>query len=211
MPPTCTCGAELPPDARFCHKCGKPQRDESFSASESSPPEAVFAPPAIPIAKPDFSSPDFHNPVAIRVAWIAASLSTLLNLALFLGFAVWLFAAGFLSSYLFSRRTASSLTVRSGARMGWLTGMLNFVMMTVLFTISVLSIASRPGGLSGFYREQFSQMGAATPNMDEAVRMLDSTGGLAMMFMLSLFVMFSVIMFFCTAGGALGAKVMEKD
>ena len=211
MPPTCTCGAELPPDARFCHKCGKPQREDSASSNEAAVAEAVFTPPTVPIAKPDFSSPDFHNPVAIRVAWIAASLSTLLNLALFLGFAVWLFSAGFLSSYLFSRRTASSLTVRTGARMGWLTGMLNFVMMTVLFTISVMSIASRPGGLSGFYREQFSQMGAATPNMDEAVRMLDSAGGLAMMFMLSLFVMFSVIMFFCTAGGALGAKVMEKD
>ena len=23
----CTCGAELPPDALFCHKCGKPQRE----------------------------------------------------------------------------------------------------------------------------------------------------------------------------------------
>ena len=23
----CTCGAQLPPDARFCHKCGKPQYD----------------------------------------------------------------------------------------------------------------------------------------------------------------------------------------
>jgi hypothetical protein len=95
--------------------------------------------------------------------------------------------------------------------MGWLTGLLNFVMMTVLFTISVMSIASRPGGLSGFYREQFSQMGASTPNMDEAIRMLDSAGGLAMMFLMALFVMFSVIMFFCTAGGALGAKVMEKE
>jgi hypothetical protein len=206
----CTCGAELPPDARFCHKCGKPQRDEpAFAGDDSSPSFQLPLPPIEP--GPDFSKPDFHNPVAIRVAWIAASLSTLLNLALFLGFAVWLFSAGFLSSYLFSRRTSKALTVRSGARMGWLTGLLNFVMMTVLFTISVMSIASRPGGLSGFYREQFSQMGASTPNMDEAIRMLDSAGGLAMMFLMALFVMFSVIMFFCTAGGALGAKVMEKE
>ena len=28
MPEFCTCGAELPPDSRFCHKCGKPQREE---------------------------------------------------------------------------------------------------------------------------------------------------------------------------------------
>ena len=27
MPETCTCGAQLPPDSLFCHKCGKPQRE----------------------------------------------------------------------------------------------------------------------------------------------------------------------------------------
>ena len=27
MPEFCSCGAQLPPDALFCHKCGKPQRD----------------------------------------------------------------------------------------------------------------------------------------------------------------------------------------
>src|SRR6202034_1529404 len=27
VPEFCTCGAQLPPDARFCHKCGKPQYD----------------------------------------------------------------------------------------------------------------------------------------------------------------------------------------
>src|ERR1017187_9471093 len=27
MPEFCTCGAQLPPDSLFCHKCGKPQRD----------------------------------------------------------------------------------------------------------------------------------------------------------------------------------------
>jgi len=124
---------------------------------------------------------------------------------------VWLFAAGFFSAYLFHRRTGSALSVRSGARMGWITGLLTFVMMTVLFTVSVMSIASRPGGLSAFYREQFTQMGAGTPNLEEAIRMLDSGAGLAMLFLLSLMVMFTVIMFFCTAGGALGAKVMEKD
>src|SRR5258706_16455256 len=28
VPERCTCGAQLPPDALFCHKCGKPQRED---------------------------------------------------------------------------------------------------------------------------------------------------------------------------------------
>jgi hypothetical protein len=31
-------------------------------------------------------------------------------------------AAGFLAVYLYSRRTGQTLSIRSGARMGWITG-----------------------------------------------------------------------------------------
>ena len=41
MPDSCTCGAQLPPDALFCHKCGKPQRD---LVTPDDPPEPVSAP-----------------------------------------------------------------------------------------------------------------------------------------------------------------------
>ena len=45
----CTCGAELPPDALFCHKCGKPQREISAHVEEepavSVPVEMAVPPP----------------------------------------------------------------------------------------------------------------------------------------------------------------------
>ena len=39
VPEFCTCGAQLPPDARFCHKCGKPQYDyPGVEEPEPAPP-----------------------------------------------------------------------------------------------------------------------------------------------------------------------------
>ena len=64
MPERCTCGAQLPEDALFCHKCGKPQR-EIVSVDE---PEVVPAPPPIPVAAVQPLVISFHNGPAVRIA-----------------------------------------------------------------------------------------------------------------------------------------------
>src|SRR5579862_3192296 len=64
VPDSCTCGAQLPPDARFCHKCGKPQRDEPLLVDEP-----VVVPPPPPLAPPPPAPPiSFRNAIAVRVA-----------------------------------------------------------------------------------------------------------------------------------------------
>jgi len=203
-PEYCTCGAELPPEARFCHKCGRPLRAEDVARLDS---EAAPAAPEQLV----LTAPSFRNPVAVRIGLLAASLATLLNLLLVYGFVIWLVAAGFLSVFLFSRRTGQFLSVRAGARMGWITGILSFFIVTILFTISLVSIASRNGGLAGFYREQMGGMVTRDPNIEQAIRLLDTPGGQATLFVTSLLLLFTIITVFCTAGGALGAKVLEKD
>src|SRR5689334_2027095 len=50
----CTCGAQLPEDARFCHRCGKPQRNETFAVEPT--PEIVEI-PAVASANPSFHHP----------------------------------------------------------------------------------------------------------------------------------------------------------
>src|SRR5690349_8842515 len=138
MPDFCTCGAQLPDDARFCHRCGKPQREEFVAVEEEQPPAPPIDPPLIALpAQAAPAWPSFHHPVAVRVGIFAASVATLLCLLLMIGFMIWLPAAGFLSVYLFSRRTGQLLTLRAGARMGWITGILSFVIIMVLFTISI--------------------------------------------------------------------------
>src|SRR5579872_719709 len=65
VPDVCTCGAKLPPDARFCHKCGKPQRDEPVVMEE------VLSPPPLPFTElpaPITARISFHNGLAVRAA-----------------------------------------------------------------------------------------------------------------------------------------------
>ena len=210
MPDFCSCGAQLPEDARFCHKCGKPQREEI--AVEQPPayrPAIAIPPPPTLDAWP--GAPSFHHPVAVRVGLFVASIATFLCLALPPGFVIWLPSAGFVSVYLFSRRTGQSLSVRNGARMGWIAGILSFLIITVLFTIIAVGLANRPGGLPGFFREQATLKSANSQDLEKAIEMLSNPADQAMVYLFILFSTFMVISVFCTAGGAIGAKVLARE
>jgi hypothetical protein len=203
----CTCGAQLPDDARFCHRCGKPQReaDAPVIRAEAPPTGHLVALPIDPV------TPSFHHPVAVRIGLFVGSMATLLCLAVPFGFVIWLPAAGFISVYLFRKRTGQPMSVRAGARMGWIAGILSFLIITVLFTISAVALASRPGGLPQFFREQLSSRAIPTEDLERAIQALANPVDQAIVYLFFLLFWFTVIAVFCTAGGALGAKVLEKD
>ena len=205
----CTCGAQLPPDARFCHKCGKPQGDY-VPAPE--PDWSARREVAAPVPEPA-RLPAFHNPVAVRAGLLAASLAALLNMVPLVsyGFPIWLFAAGFFAVYIFERRTGMPLTVKQGARMGWITGVLSFAISTVFFTLAMISLAGRSGGLAAMYRERLEGMSVPDQSVREAIEMLQSPAGLTVVIIGSLTFVFVMITVICTLGGALGAKVLDKS
>ncbi len=212
MPQFCTCGAELPADSRFCHKCGKPQTEEA--TPEMAPEAPAVAPSFQPVAvRVERRELNFHNPVAVRVGLSMASAAALLSwLPLInLGFVIWWVAAGFCSVYLYHRRTGEFLSVRNGLRIGWITGVLTFAIMTVLFTISVIPLALSSGGLAGVYQEQIRNMPMHDANMEQALRMFQSPSGLATVLLFTLVLFFGIITFLCTAGGALGAKIVGRE
>src|SRR5258708_28410835 len=68
LPERCTCGAILPEDARFCHKCGKPQREEPLIPQEAAEPQPPPPPPPLPTLEPPRIG--FHNAPAVRIALI---------------------------------------------------------------------------------------------------------------------------------------------
>jgi hypothetical protein len=208
MPEFCSCGAELPPDARFCHKCGKPQREEIIPDAEPAPPPPVVsatAPthPPLPLT--------FRNPIAVRVGLSVASIAAVLISVPFVswGFLIWLLSAGFISVYMYKWRTGQPLSVRSGARMGWITGVLSSVILTILRTLALALEGTH--GFASQVRNQLQSMTVQNSDMRGAVEVLESPAGIAAMFILGVIFMFILFSLLCMAGGALGAKIMSKD
>jgi hypothetical protein len=212
VPEYCTCGAELPPDARFCHKCGKPQRDEPNLPPEVSleqlPVQRPIEPPALSASAPEIG---FRNSLAVRVGFLAGSLAFLLSslpfhpvirLLLLLG-------AGVFSVYMYRRRSGYPLEIRGGVRMGWLTGLFCFVIFMVLFTISfaALSMLMRDGGMSAAYHGQLTAMGMSPDKIQQAMEIFQSPIQLAGM----LVWLFVTSTFVPALGGALGARLFHKN
>jgi hypothetical protein len=196
MPEYCTCGAQLPPDALFCHKCGKPQREivePEIVAPVQAPVEPPLAPPkAGPLT---FS----NNPIAIRTALLAAVTATVFFFPPYLN---WV-AAGFFAVFLYRRRTGQLLDTASGVRMGWLTGLLTFGFAALLFAIG-LALMNLSGGIGEVQAEMKRRM--VDPRFIDAISQLQNRG-----VVISLLVHEFVFMTLLSmAGGALGSKMLRR-
>lgn len=205
MPEYCTCGAKLPEDALFCHKCGKPQRDiiepEVQANIYQGPPAPTVVLDAAPPPRPQPLPMNFHNPIAVRIALVAAVSATILNFLLMVN---WL-AAGFLAVFFYRRKTGFRLDVASGVKIGWMTGIITYVFSTIIFTAQQL-----PDALSGhMFKTVLDQMKSA-PFQDPAlIKMFESDPGMATF--LLLVVLFVFVTCLCMAGGALGAKLVGNQ
>ena len=199
MPEICSCGAQLPPDALFCHKCGKAQR-EIVDPEPQSPP-VPFLPPEPAAAAPVLAQLplNFRNPVAVRIALLVAVSATLLS---FIPFVNWI-AAGFFAVFFYRRRTGSLLNLAAGIRMGWITGLLMFAIMALFLALSVVMLQAA-GGIAAF-QEQFRS--ALDPKVIESLKALQS--GPEIVRLLLQFFIFSTLL--SMAGGALGAKLVGGD
>jgi hypothetical protein len=217
----------LPPDARFCHKCGKPQGEEpraeepvesaGLLPGENAAPAPAPAQPHAGQAGPDAAPPaalpiGFHNAVAVRIGLVIAAITFgLLLIPLpaplaILRLIVGPLAAGFVSVYLYHRRTGQPISVLGGAQMGWITGLFCFVIATVLFTFSVL-VLSQPDVVD-FLRKQ-GQNSADLDRMLEGMRQAQES--IPLFLISTLMLMFGIFTFIPMLGGVLGAKVLEKD
>jgi len=205
VPERCTCGAQLPEDALFCHKCGKPQR-EIVTVDE---PEV--APPPMPVAATPPLVISFHNGPAVRIGLSMGFLAFLCLLvvgqlalpqALIL---VWLAAAGFLAVFLYRRSTGQRLSVMNGARLGWISGVFGFVIVTIILTLFVIAL-SEPSVVATL-REQVKTRGIPEANLDQMIEALRSPSGITSALGL-FFLLFTVLPAF---GGAVGAKLLDRD
>jgi hypothetical protein len=214
-------------DARFCHACGKPVFEEDAASEEpvkkAEPPvpAAVEAPPPPPVTPPPAKTPpklhriDFHNPVAIRTALLCACVGFLLampiqNFPIILGL---LFASGFFAAYLYKRRTGTPLDGRNGFRLGWITGLIAFVMLLILQTVSVVMLSFDDRSIGQVMLEaaqQSGQMQVSGDQMAEIEQVLSDPLGLTLIFAIFSFMLFITITLVTGIGGALGAKYFSS-
>jgi hypothetical protein len=209
VPDFCTCGAELPPDARFCHKCGKPQREELIVEEEVAP--AVVETPPLPPPPPAHVPIGFRNPLALRVAVFTALVSLFLNLLVLLACPFWLTAAGFLGVYLYHRRTGEVLSLRNGAKLGWITGLIAFVFSSVPLVFVYVEQVTAPDYVSHL-REQMTKFPFFPPGFeDQMIASVQTPAGIVTQVVILLVMLFVLFTLFPLLGGALGAKVLGKD
>ncbi len=208
----CSCGARLPEDARFCHKCGKPQFEEDIARE----PVVEILPPAIPEIVAIPRDIGFHNVLAVRIGFLMALLSSVLIelLAPFLLGAVFFFTGlltgGGAAAYLYSKKSGQRLTVRNGSRMGWITGIFCFVIFLVTTTIKFIAV-SLDKGLPQFFKDELSQRTVQTADMEQLIKALQTPEGLGAFLFILIAFMFVVFTILPTIGGAIGAKFSERD
>jgi uncharacterized protein YqgC (DUF456 family) len=211
VPEYCTCGAQLPPDARFCHKCGKPQYDyPGLEEPEPAPPPAEVASP-VPAPRIQLSGEiSFHNRLAVRIGFIAAMGAVMISIFPipwpFVRLPIAFLAAGFLAVYLYSRRTGQMLSIRSGARMGWITGIFSFTLVTIL-TSAVIAVSSQ-GDLIKQLRSQLPANDARAEMIQQVFSNPALIAALVVLYLMLFFIFFTALPII---GGALGAKVLEKE
>ena len=214
VPEFCTCGAQLPPDARFCHKCGKPQYD--YPGLEENEPAPAPLPVEVAILPPTPFAPmpgeiSFHNRLAVRIGFIAALAAVFVFLVPlpfpFLRLLIAFVAGGFFAVFLYSRRTGQTLSIGGGARMGWITGIFSFTMLSVLFAVVMVKI-SNDGGLAKYL---LSQLPANDARSESVAQAFNDPAMLVVLVLLSLGMLFVVLTALPIIGGALGAKVLEKE
>jgi hypothetical protein len=198
MPDFCTCGAQLPPDALFCHKCGKPQR-EIVEVEPQTPPAALEPAPSA-FATPVLSALPalFQSRLAMNIGLRVALGATLF---FFLPYVNWL-GAGFFSVFLYRRRTGQRVNMESGVRIGWITGLLMFAIMALLLTATIVMFNTF-GGVAAF-QAQFKN--SIDPKVVSALQSLQSASGVAEM-LIQLFVAINLL---SMAGGAIGAMMPQR-
>ena len=181
---------------------------------EELPVQTIRSEPAK--APPPIAPVGFGNPQAVRIGLVVALLSFIAlvlsgNVIVPTGvtgmsFALpifWLAGAGFLSVYLYHRRTGQSLTLGGGAHMGWMTGLFSFVIVLIVLTTIVLAV-SDPAMASKLLADMKAR--GADVSADAMFEAFRNPGSIVQIVLLS-FVLFTL---FPTLGGALGAKLLGR-
>lgn len=207
----CTCGAKLADDSLFCHRCGRALRDYLPVDEEPEPEsEPALAPVVVEPAPSVETLVNFQSRTAVRCGVIAAALTFLLMFpAVMVGGnglqLVVTFLGGVYAVFLYRRRTGGEVSVLSGARVGWITGIFLFTLFTVLTTLGMAMLATSTEVMQA-YEQQVKSMGASGEAAKQMIEVMRNPSGFAMFLVGLLLYLFMISTLLCSLGGALGAR-----
>jgi hypothetical protein len=210
MPDYCTCGTQLVEGSRFCHKCGRPTSGEPELPLDVPRIQIAVPPPIFPGAFPKAGElpVSFANPVVLRIAFAAATLSIVLDSMLSVLFILWAMGAGFLAVWMYRRRTGLPVSVSSGAKLGWITGVFSFVISTIMVTAAVVLSGEK---LAESMRKQATVMWSHDPNYQQILSTFENPATFATAIIFALLFFFVLLSVASVAGGALGARFSNKQ
>ena len=168
----------------------------------------IVVPPLPPPAPPPIG---FQNGLAVRVALAAGALAFLCSLitgqlALPQPLAmVWIAGGGFLAVYLYKRRTGQRLSVLNGARLGWICGVFGFVVVTMALAATAVMLSDP--SMASAMRDSLHARGVPDTAAEQMLNIFHTPSGISTALLVS-FVLFSVLPAF---GGAVGAKLLDRD
>jgi hypothetical protein len=201
IPEYCSCGAKLAEKARFCHLCGRPVFEpEKLEAVAAAAASLKALPQTLVPSRPLQLAVSFSNPIALRVAFLmslAIMLMTMIPVVNVLS-PVWWLVAGLCAVLLYRRLTGLSLSVKAGARLGSITGVMAFLSLLVIIALTF--------ALTG--NELFQEMIKQNP---DASQVLNNPPALVMAVGLALVILFAMVVGICAAGGALGARFASRN
>jgi uncharacterized protein involved in cysteine biosynthesis len=197
----CTCGAILPEDARFCHKCGKPQFDEDIERLAAEPAAAPPVQQPVQTPAPAPARIGFGNSRAVLVTMGTAACSLVLlcaaaMVAPLLGPLV-LCLAGFMAVRFYKRRTPEPVSPGGGAFLGLMTGLWLFLVLAICAAVTSIYISSPDG------REMLR---ASMPKVPEVAKMLDDPHQFLMGILMGLIPTFFIATISAAFGGLLAAR-----
>lgn len=212
MEQRCTCGAILPEDARFCHKCGKPQYEEDIArlAAEEAPAAPTPATVAATVT-PATARIGFRNLRAVLITMGVAAFSlVVLYLALLLLpplAPIILCGAGFAAATFYKKQTLEPLTKGSGAFLGLMTGLWLFLVVAACLAAVSIELSSPAG------QEIFKAASLKLPqiaNNPEAAKLLDHPQELISGVRDALIPMFFIITISAAFGGMLAGRTSAR-
>lgn len=237
-PSHCTCGAPLLQDALFCHRCGRPvfedllnpgedqtdstdpesQDNSTRTASGTADTSGTLAPVVLEL--PVYDGPpepiDLRNRMVVRLAFLTAALLfplVLLPLPVLLK-SVALAGGGFFATWMYQRRTQSRLGYLNAFRLGWIAGLMLFLLVLGVYAITFAAISFSGGNLLSQLTEAMQASGAAALPEEKLTLLREVFSDWTKLFTVLLIALFVVFLYFTALagiGGAIAARFNSKQ